>query len=341
MLKRLWANFKKDWIRGQRHFYLLITLATTIIYILFIRFVLPPNYTEPVLYQYNATSEVFEQEGENIQEVSSKAALYEAMREDSNSYGVVLEEIDSELSITIIMQSEADEEFGNLVKMLLNNEFYYAYFGSETLDNYDVEVLHPEMQDIPFRDNYMPILIVMDSAMIGMFLLAVMLFIEKDQKMHTAYMVSPGGLTEHLLSKVLVTLVLSLISAFTFTLVLRGFDANYLYLLIMMIPSAFFGSSLGLFLGAAFKNIQKSMGGLITIMLFLALPVISYAVPSFRPEWITYLPTYFMIYGVRSAIIPVYGFDIVWQYALITLGYGVLLYMLSQYMYRQALYKNG
>lgn len=340
MLKRLWHNFKKDWLRGHRHFYLVITIATTLTYFLFIRFVIPVDYMAPNLYQYNATDmEIVEEEG--VTEVNSRAELEELMKENGNSYGVIVEEIDSKLTLTIITQSAADEEFASLIKLLINNEFYFEYFGDELFEYYDVEVLHPEMADVDFRDNFVPVLIVMDSAMVGMFLLSVMLFIEKDQKMHTAYLVSPGGLTEHLLSKTLVMIVLAVVSAFVLTLLMRGFEANYWYLLIMMITSSFFGASLGTFMGSAFKSVSQAMGGIFTVMITLCLPVVSYIIPSWNPEFLQYIPTYYMIYGIRAAVIPFYGFEIVWQSALIVFAFGLVIYIISQNLYKRALYRNG
>ncbi|XMB67092.1 ABC transporter permease [Mycoplasmatota bacterium zrk1] len=342
MFKRLINNFKKDWLRGYRHFYLLITIATALLFSAFLLFVLPDGYSTPDVYQYVDSSigePMFDAE-EGITFVDSKEEIKKKMKEDANSYGVAVELIDSEPVVTIYTQSNAEGEFGQTLKMMLSRalslgeEFEYT-------ERYESVVLHEEFKDVKYKETFLPVLIVMDSAMIGMFLLSVMLFTEKDHKMHTAYMVSPGGLTEHLLSKSMVMLVLSLISGTIMTLIVRGFDANFLYLYIVLIPGAFFGGTLGLFLGSVFKNVQKSMLGLIFLMIGLMLPTVSYMFPSFSPMWIKFIPTYQMIYGVRAAVIPLYGFDDVWRNAVIVLAEGIVLFGISRYLYQRALYKNS
>jgi len=332
MIRRLWSNVKKDWLHGYRHFYLWIAIASSVIFILFIRFVLPDNYLAPDVYQY-VDAAFAEVDFETTSTFTNKAEFLSALDENSNAYGIALEGELADPVVTIYMQSSMDEAFAELIEQSLLLEFT-----GQTIEPLRTEVLIPELASVGFRDRFIPLILVMDSALIGMFLLSVMLFVEKEQKMHTAYMVSPGRLFEHLMSKAVVMMALSFISATLVVVFLRGTSANYLYLYMMMIPSSFVGAVIGLLIGAIYRNVSQSMPGLLTAYLILAVPIITYIAPSFAPGFNVLIPTHHMILGLEAAVMPYLGFTVVWQSALILIGFGVVGFALSYKLYQRALY---
>ena len=336
MLRRLWANYKKDFLHGHRHFYLYITLASSLIFILFIQFVLPDNYTEPDVYQYIDPAYSSLLSDVETEVLASPAAVVAALEENPNAYGIIIEQIDNQPVVTLYTQTNADEEFANLIKTGLLQSF-----SNEQIREYPTTVLIPELADVTFKERFIPLIIVMDSALIGMFLLSVMLFVEKDQKMHTAYMVTPGGLLEHLLSKALNMMTLSLISGTLVVGALRGFEANYGYLYLVLIPASFVGAGFGLLIGAVYKNVSDSMTGIFTLYLVLAIPIITYIYPSFNPWFNQLIPTHYMVQGIEAAVLPYSGFTIIWQSAIILFGFGLVLYGISHWLYKRALYQNA
>jgi hypothetical protein len=335
MIRRLWSNIKKDWLHGYRHFYFWIAIASSVIFILFIRFVLPDNYLAPDVYQYVDTA-FGEVDFETTSTFTNKTEFLVALNDNPNAYGIALEGELSDPVVTIYMQSSVDEAFAELIKQSLLLEFT-----GQTIEPLRTEVLIPELATIDFRDRFIPLILVMDSALIGMFLLSVMLFVEKEQKMHTAYMVSPGRLFEHLMSKAIVMMALSFISATLVVVFLRGTAANYFYLYMMMIPSSFVGAVIGLLIGAIYRNVSQSMPGLLTAYLILAVPIITYIAPSFAPGFNVFIPTHYMIRGVEAAVMPYFGFTVVWQSALILVGFGVVGFAVSYQLYKRALYFNA
>jgi hypothetical protein len=335
MIRRLWSNIKKDWLHGVRHFYLVITIASAAIFILFIRFVLPVDYASPDVYQYVEPS-FGATDLDGAIPFGSKSEFLTALNENPNAYGIAVEGTRLDPVVTIYMQSSVDESFAELIKQSLLLEF-----SGQTIEPLRTEVLIPELASVAFRDRFIPLILVMDSALIGMFLLSVMLFVEKEQKMHTAYMVSPGRLFEHLMSKAVVMMALSLISATLVVGFLRGLEANYAYLYMVMIPSSFVGAVIGLLIGAIYRNVSHSMTGLVTVYLILAIPIISYIAPSFAPSFNVFIPTHHMILGVEAAVLPYLGFAVVWQSALVLLGFGVVGFGVSYVMYKRALYYHA
>jgi len=332
MMRRLWSNIKKDWLHGYRHFYLGITIASSVIFILFIRFVMPETYLAPEVYQF--VDPIFaEVELERSSTFGTKSEFLSALDDNPNAYGIAIEGEVEDPVVTIYVQSSVDEAFAELIKESLLLEF-----SGQTIQSLRTEVLIPELATVGFRDRFIPLILVMDSALIGMFLLSVMLFVEKEQKMHTAYMVSPGRLFEHLMSKAVVMMVLSLISATLIVGFLRGTAANYAYLYGMMIPSSFVGATIGLLIGAIYRNVSQSMPGLLTAYLILAVPIITYIAPGFAPGFNVLIPTHHMILGLEAAVMPYFGFTVVWQSALILIGFGVVGFALSYKLYQRALY---
>lgn len=336
MIRRLWANYKKDFLHGHRHFYLYITLASSIIFILFIQFVLPDNYTEPDVYQYIDPTYTAQLEDVETELLVSPEAVVAALEENPNAYGIIIEQVDQQPVVTLYTQTSGDEEFANLIKTGLLQQF-----SNVQIEEYPTRVLIPELADVTFKERFIPLILVMDSALIGMFLLSVMLFVEKDQKMHTAYMVTPGGLLEHLLSKALNMMTLSLISGTLVVGVLRGLEANYGYLYLVLIPASFVGAGLGLLLGAIYNNVSDSMTGIFTLYLVLSIPIITYIYPSFNPWFNQLIPTHYMVQGLEAAVLPYSGFTIIWQSALVLLGFGLVLYGISHWLYQRALYQSS
>jgi hypothetical protein len=336
MLRRLWANYKKDFLHGHRHFYVYITLASSVIFILFIQFVLPENYSEPDVYQYIDPAYTSLLDEVEVSVLGSPAAVVAALEENPNAYGIIIEQIDNQPVVTLYTQTNADEEFANLIKTGL-----LQTFNNEQIREYPTRVLVPELANVTFKERFIPLIIVMDSALIGMFLLSVMLFVEKDQKMHTAYMVTPGGLLEHLLSKALNMMTLSLISGTLVVGVLRGVNANYAYLYMVLIPASFVGAGFGLLLGAVYKNVSDSMTGIFTLYLVLSIPIITYVYPSFNPWFNQLIPTHYMVQGMEAAVLPYSGFTIIWQSALALVGFGLVLYGVSHWLYKRALYQHS
>lgn len=354
-MKNLLLNFKKDWRIGYRTHYLWITLATVIIFFVFIRFLLPESYQQITVYQYvdpafgsiPGLEEAMEQEmgsgsGEELVRLDSRDAVYAEMENNPSSYGLIIERGESAAAkprITIVSPGSAEGKWARLVELQLNIGLSMGISAAmeEYPTDFKTEFLHPELRNLPYRDTFLPVFLVMESSLIGMFLLAVMLFAEKDQRMHTAYMISPGGLTEHLLSKVLVMVVLGLISSFSMTLLLRGFNANYWLLLVIITAGSFLGSSIGLAFGAFFNSLQKAMMLVFALMFLLMLPLITYMFPSFSPVWVRVLPTYTMLFAARDAVIPVYGSAGVYRGALLLAVEGIVLFGISRFAYERAL----
>jgi|GEM_PF-3635567 len=343
MAKRLLLNFKKDWTIGFRNFYLAITIATAVLFYLFLTFLIPEDYSPVNLYLY--TDPLYRealQNGEEsefeVMEMDSPEAVYESMKKDVNGYGFIVQQGETAPDITIVSQGGEESETANLLKLSLGTAFTeYLMTGQEYAIDYDVVTLHPGMEKVSYQDNFLPIFIVMESSFIGFFLISVMLFMEKDQRMHTAYLVSPGGLTEHLLSKVLVMLLLGYVSAFGITLAVRGFDANFYRLWLTVTVSSFLSSSLGLLMGAIFNSLQKAMFLLLSFVFLLMMPVLSFAFPVFTPGWIKFLPTYPMLQAARSAVIPAFGAAGFYKNIAVIAGEGTILFIMSRLLYSRSL----
>jgi hypothetical protein len=353
-MKHVLQNFSKDWRIGYRTHYLWITLATVVIFFLFIRFLLPEAYREVTLYHYidpvfgtaSQLEESLEKEmgSDTVIRLDSKEDVYREMEGNSSSYGLIVEpgaEPGAPPRITVVSPGSAEGPWARLVELQVNIGLSLGTDVTEYPTEVPTEILYPELRNLPYRDTFLPIFLVVESSMIGLFLLTVMLFSEKDQQMHTAYLISPGGLSEHLLGKVMVMIVLGLISSFSMTLLLRGFAADYWLLFLTIISSSFMSSSVGLLFGAVFNSLQKAMMVVLVVMILLMMPLISYMFPNFSPLWIRVLPTYSMLFAARGAVIPAYGSAEVYRSALLLAAEGVVLFIIARLVYERTLWANS
>jgi hypothetical protein len=348
---RFYATLKKDMKIAWREYFFHVTIITAAIFCLVLKFIVPYTFENITFFIYLEEGALpFSVEGfdseftsGNLTFVDSREELVDRVGKKPESYGAVISKGDEYPEIELVLQGYENNKFRNLIELQIErglSEFLKGNFFYKS--DYQVKILNHQYGSNPisYSDIMLPLFIVMESSFIGYFLIAVLLFMEKEQRMHTAFLVSPGRTVEHLLSKALVMLVLGLISAFGTVIFLRGFDFNPLYLLMFLIVSSFFGSSLGLLIGSFFDSLSKSMLWVMASMTVLVIPVISYVYPPFSPLWVKVIPTYTMIYAAGEAILDSGG-TVFYRYLSLILIEGLGIFVLAHIFFKRALLRKN
>ena len=210
----------------MRNYFLVVLLFAAAIYVATMRLVIPADAT--VSYRmYVATDRgsdsseglltALSAEGErspNVDLLASRDQVIAAMAEDAFGVGVVIRSADvvtgTGLEVEMLFQGTEDERTRNLWPLAIE-ERLMAVVGSGARPA-DVEVVTlddlPAIR-IPLNQEVLLIFLISEAALVGLFLISALVFIERGEGTFRAHRVSPGGVSE-LLAATIAIAVLSL-----------------------------------------------------------------------------------------------------------------------------------
>lgn len=171
----------------------------------------------------------------------------------------------------------------------------------------------------------------------GLFIIAAYIFLDKQEGVIKAYAVSPSPVWQYLLSKVGVLMVTTLVSSYLVVIPLMRLQPDYLLMLVLLVTTAFFASSLGLLIASFYSNIMQAFGALYIVMMLMIVPSVAFFIPSWSPAWISFIPSYPMMEGFRSILLGNNDWPYVLTVSGIFLVVGSAIFALSNYRYKKTL----
>ena len=144
-------------------------------------------------------------------------------------------------------------------------------------------------------DKMLPMFIMMTIMLGGVFVPAVSIIEEKQNRTLTALNVSPARLSEILISKALLGIVIGIATAVVSLILNQSFGNNPLLLIFVLLLGTMAASMLGILLGAVVKDMNVLLAVLKSGGLLLIAPGIIDLIPK-APHWIAKLfPTYYIL----------------------------------------------
>lgn len=345
MLQRIVGLFKKDVIIGVNNYYVAVMLFTAFLFVIVINFVIPAEIsTDPVVYYYAEpeAEKLFtpiSQFMDSKSRVPSKEVLISKMEQNINSLGMIMKLRGQKPVVEYVLQGHEDEKMKNILALSIRSLFNEKEDQSFAIERVQLREANSN-QNIAFNKLFLPLLILFEPALLGLILIATMIFLEKEEDTIQAFAVTPGRLSEFLVSKVLFILCLSIISATIITGLTVGFSGYFIYLLMIVAISSIFSSSLALFISSFFDTISKSMMWLIFISVALTIPMVSYFAPSVSPGWMKWLPTYPLLFAIKEAVFPTGNIDYVittiWKFGLLS----IVIFAVSVPLFKMRLAKD-
>jgi hypothetical protein len=372
---KLWNSFTKELLLSSKSFYFWIEIIMAFIIMFVLMFVVPENpvsrqteylYVEEELLEFEnpMTGESFldvlldgDEDG-ILEETTIKSGGDEydvrlIVTEDQEIYLMEsLEDLDyladvkspmaaahiyleeGAMKYDYYIQGYESERLQNLYKVIhaVSTEEVQAAF-----DSIEVETLGEEVEPLNNRQNMVPPLIVMNGAMLGMFIIASYIFLDRQEGIIKAYAVTSAKPRYYLLSKVFVLMLVSVVSTLLITIPVLGTMPVYWAILLLLITSAFFASSIGLIISTYYDSMTQAFGAIYALMIALLVPSIAYFIPSWEPTWVKFMPTYALIQGFKESIIPNGDMNYV---LLASLGYvvvGAILFAFAEYRFKRNL----
>lgn len=314
MLHRLLVSLRRDNVINLRAQYFTIQGVISVLYVVMILFVVPESTKlSPTIFVADETAErsfapVVEAGKFDISIAGSvklresEAAVRRSTDDNKTSIGVVIRGSASTPSTSLLFQGTEGKKLRNLVAASVEEQLLKAT--GESAEALPVENLRKPTDPVTFRDGLVPFLLLLDAAAIGMFLIAALIFVEKEDGVLRAYFVTPGRTWEYLFSK---SLSLSILAAFMTLIVVSltiGGGPNYPQLLALIIVGSFCTTLLGAVVAVHFRTFTEFFFPFLLLAnAVFALPAVGYFAPT-SPQWIKLLPTYNLIAALSESIFP-------------------------------------
>lgn len=365
---KLWHSFIKEFKLAYRGFYFYVEIFMAIALLVILMFVIPEEFeskkTEyvhldlPEEVEKAYIKEIEEEDIDNKGEIKEikvgdkvvKAKLYET--EDSKIYL-----IDNKEDLVIL--ADKKQNIGAVIKME-DDEFKYEYylqgyesqrlknlyliFHNEDMDalktvfeQQDVRPLSTNYDELTDRENVIPSFLTFNGSLMGLFIIAAYVFLDKKEGVIKAYAVTPSPVWQYLMSKAGIILITSVFSSLLIVIPVMKSEPNYLLLVIFLVTTGFFASSLGLLISSFYENIMQAFGAIYLVMMAMIIPNIAYFIPSWDPIWIRILPTYPMLQGFKEIILKNGDASYVITTSLGFLAVGLLLFLIANKRFKRTL----
>lgn len=260
----------------------------------------------------------------------------------------------------VIYMADKERKISAVVKMDGQNNLKYEYYlqGYEsqklknllkiihvkpsdeiqsTMDNQDVRPISTNYEMLSDRENMIPSVLVFNGSLMGLFIIAAYIFLDRQEGVIKAYALTPSPIWQYLMSKIGVIVVMSIISSFIVLIPIMGLKPNYLLLLALLISTGFFASSLGLVIASFYKNLIQAFGAIYAFMILMIIPNIAYFLPSWNPQWIKIIPTYLMLEGFKSILLGSGDTLYILTMSGGFLSTGLILFFIANYRYNKTL----
>lgn len=302
--RNLFMLFRQDLAVALRNSLVWFMLFTALLMIVMVRFAIPADFElEQAMFWHDATQEqqmaaVIRQKGQGDLLLPSPSAVEEAVAEDRGAVGVIY----SGNAAKLVTNGDISPERLNLIQATL--EQMQAAITGAARPEIAVETLRPRTEAIPRNLSAVPMLLTFEVLITGFLLVAVMIFQEKQEGSIRAFRISPGTVTGYILAKTTVFTLLGLVYGSILVLATIGVPANWGPLLGVMAIGAILYILMGIAVAVFFNNLSEWFIPGLTVLILNFLPIISYALPTFSPRILTWIPSYYAVFAMGEVLFP-------------------------------------
>jgi hypothetical protein len=335
---KLWYSFTKELKLASRSFYFYIELFFAIIILVVVLFAIPENFSSSTteylyldmpaesagMFEERLLDEDLDNTAEKM-EIKIKKDLIPVTYYETENRKIYLAESEDDL----VILADNKKQLGAVIKVDMSvtppvTSYKYYLQGYETdrlknlykvihnsnmatleaaVEDQEVRSLSTEYTVLSDREHTLPSLLTFNGSLMGMFIVAAYIFLDKEQGIIKAYAVTASTVWQYLMSKTLVITVTSIVTTAIITIPVMGGKPNYLMMLLFLITTGFFASGIGLLISAYFRTMAKAFNAIYILMVAMMLPAIAYFIPGWEPFWIKLLPAYYIIQGFSEIIV--------------------------------------
>ncbi len=213
--------------------------------------------------------------------------------------GIIFYDEQGRENYEIFLPGKVTGRFKNITYAMHNDNIYEVM---EEAEQKEVTYLG-EINKLNNRESFVPLTIIYLNGLMGIFIVAAYIFNDKKEGVIKALEVTPLSMKEYLLSKILSVVPVSVITSLVIALPIMKLKPNYLLLIYLVVCISLFAGVVGVFIGSVFHDIKSSFALIMVIMIVFMLPVLSYYIPTFSPDWIKFIPSHYMMIAIKEAIL--------------------------------------
>ncbi len=366
---KLWYSFIKELKLAFRGFYIYIEIFMAVLLLVILLFAVPEKFVSKQseyihLNLPQMVKESFLQRMED-NDLDGKSELIE-IKNDGEVIKVQFFESDTrkiylvDNKEDVIKLADKKQQLGAIIKLddsyNLAYEYYLQGYESQrlknlfsiihvensdilqtTLDEQDVRPLSTSYEQLTDRQNILPSVLTFNGSLLGLFLIAGYIFLDKKEGVIKAYAVSAASVWQYLLSKVGVLMLTGIISSLIVVLPIMGLQPNYWALILFLLTTVFLSSTLGLLVASFYEDFLQSFGSIFLILMAMVIPNIAYFIPSWNPFWVKILPSYPMLEGFKETLLKNGDITYVLWLSFGFLAAGIILFLISNKRYKKTL----
>ncbi|WP_066500518.1 ABC transporter permease [Abyssisolibacter fermentans] len=290
MLKQFTVLLKKDVQLVIRHKFILIMIASIIVYSLYINFVYISkggDTTNTYVLLENQYQMVVS-ENEKLTIVKSEEALYDALKTDTDGVGIRVNESGNPYSILLYHVSDKSDK----------NKALYSL--NKLMANYDSEVpityLEKGNLELKQRSTMTSVIVFFEITAISFLGVASLFFKEKSMGVIKVYGILPGSKLLYIASKVLLFLFLEIIFVVTMCFINIGVEYSLSILpeiILQVILLSPIMVMLGFLFSVIYNNFKQFIFAYTVIVVLVTSPVFLFVTSSLDWKGIYILPTYY------------------------------------------------
>lgn len=367
---KLWHSFQKELLLASRSFYFYIEIGFALLLLFLLLFVIPENFdsksSEYLYYDVPAAvlpyfeaellaededgvvesvefkwedavvaARLFESDGTRYHIFDNQEAAVGIAEKERAYAGVIRMDDTGEMTYTFYIQGYETERVLNTVAVFHNESTDVL---RETFDAQEVRLLQEGQQaQLTDRQNMIPPFLTFNGSLMGMFILASYLFLDKKEGVIKAYALTTSPVWQYLLSKVFVVLATSLVTSLIITIPVMGTQPNYGLMILFLLTTGFAASALGLILASFYEDISQSFGVFFLLVVAMMLPNIAYFIPSWNPAWMKLIPSYFLLEGFKELIQPGGETGFILLVSFLFLAGGLVLFTIANHRFKKTL----
>lgn len=265
----------------------------------------------------------------NIYVVGSAESLT-ALCEDSGNIGLRLSLEGTQLTYRYYLQGYETEPFKNLAALLSSPDLMAVI---DSARGQEVQSLAENIAPLTDRQNLLAVLLVVNCALMGIFIMAAYIFEDKKTNMINAVRVTPTPVRHYLIAKMCAVLLTSMISAMVVAIPIMGGKADYALLALVLLSAGFFTIAAGGLLASFFKDMENAFAAVFIVLIVLLVPAVGHMIPTWNALWLKLIPSFWAMEGAQNALMGADAGNTLWYCGGFLLG-GILLFLLSLYRYQ-------
>ncbi len=340
-MKKLLAVYINDLKLSINGLYFYIEVIMAVTFIIAMLVAIPDTFETSREYylflnldQQNISHSLFEDFQDAII-TNSREELELKLNENRNAVGIEITERSNNITLDIVLQGHESQSLRNFILAEIEASIIADSFGF--IDIVDEVRLQDQPDSLSDRENILPIYLTINIALMGLFIIAAYIFLDKEEGIVKAYAVSPLGIWSYLASKAFVILTMGIVTSLVVVFSIMQFRVNYLLLTFLVLCFNVFGSALGILITSFYDSMIKAMEALYLVIMVMMIGSITYFVPAFNPIWIRVLPVYPMLFSFRELLLEQGNILYALQNAIIFLVLGSFIFIYASKRFSKSL----